>query len=77
MVYEQCLADRNSTLMSIFGQTNKIPQHIPSSGTLLNITNGNGSLNLVMPDLPECDLEKELDNVSCEGELLYIVFFPL
>lgn len=72
MVYEQCLAERNSTLMNIFGQAEKIPEHIPISGTLLNITNGNGSLdNLIMPELPECDLEKELDNVSCEGELFY------
>jgi len=65
MVYEQCLVERNNTLMNIFGQADKIPGDIPIPGTLLNITNGNGSLdNLIMPELPECDLEKELDNVS-------------
>lgn len=63
MVYEQCLSERNSTLASIFGQ-DKIPENIPIPGTLLNITSGNRSDNLVMPELPECDLEKELDNVS-------------
>ena len=64
MVYEQCLAERNSTLINLFGP-NKIPIHLPPNGSLLNVTNGNGSLaNLIMPELPECDLEKELDNVS-------------
>lgn len=65
MVYERCLSEKNNTLISIFGQADKIPEHIPITGTLLNITNGNGSLdNLIMPELPECDLQKELDNVS-------------
>lgn len=76
MVYEQCLSERNSTLMSIFGHAEKIPENIPISGTLLNITSGNGSLdNLIMPELPYCDLEKELDNVSCKGELFFSCFF--
>lgn len=65
MVYEHCLSERNTTLLSIFGHEDKIPANIPVSGTLLNFSTGNGTLdNLIMPDLPECDLEKELDNVS-------------
>lgn len=65
MVYEQCLLERNTTLINIFGHIDKIPTEIPISGTLLNITTGNGTLdNLIMPELPVCDLEKELDNVS-------------
>lgn len=65
MVYEQCLSERNNTLVNIFGQPDKIPDDIPIAGALLNITSGNGSLDkLIMPELPECDLEKELDNVS-------------
>lgn len=65
MVYEKCLAQRNTTLVNLFGSLDKIPSHLPMSGALLNFTNGNGSLaNLIMPVLPECDLEKELDNVS-------------
>lgn len=78
MVYEQCLSERNNTLMNIFGHAEKIPENIPISGTLLNITSGNGSLdNLIMPELPYCDLEKELDNVSCKGELFSSFFFTL
>lgn len=70
MVYEKCLSEKNNTLMNIFGQADKIPKDIPIAGTLLNITNGNGSLdNLIMPELPECDLEKELDNVSTKMAL--------
>lgn len=65
MVYEHCLTERNATLFNIFGQLDKIPDEIPATGTLLNITTGNGTLDsLIMPELPECDLEKELDNVS-------------
>lgn len=65
MVYEHCLTERNATLFNIFGQLDKIPDEIPASGTLLNVTTGNGTLDsLIMPELPECDLEKELDNVS-------------
>lgn len=66
MVYEQCLSERNSTLMNIFGQPDKIPENIPVAGALFNVTSANGSLNslVVMPELPECDLQKELDNVS-------------
>ena len=63
MTYEQCLRDRNSTLVSIFGTA--IPQHLPANGTILNKTHVNGGWSLsVMPELPECDLQKELDNVS-------------
>lgn len=66
MVYEQCLLERNNTLISIFGQSDKIPAKIPSTGTLLDIMNNGTLYNFIMPELPECDLEKELDNVSME-----------
>ncbi|XP_053994711.1 sodium-dependent neutral amino acid transporter B(0)AT2 [Hylaeus volcanicus] len=75
MVYEQCLSERNATLISIFGQIDKIPTEIPASGTLLNFTTGNGTLdNLIMPELPECDLEKELDNSASGTGLAFIIF---
>ena len=65
MVYEQCLADRNTTLINIFGSREQIPLELPDAGVLLNITSMNGTFkNAIMPDLPICDLEKELDNVS-------------
>lgn len=72
MVYEHCLTERNATLFNIFGQLDKIPEEIPASGTLLNVTTGNGTLDsLIMPELPECDLEKELDNVSLISSFPY------
>ncbi|KAK9309304.1 hypothetical protein QLX08_001041 [Tetragonisca angustula] len=75
MVYEHCLAERNTTLINIFGQIDKIPDEIPATGTLLNITTGNGTLdNLIMPELPECDLEKELDNSASGTGLAFIIF---
>ncbi|XP_016844202.1 sodium-dependent neutral amino acid transporter B(0)AT3 isoform X1 [Nasonia vitripennis] len=75
MVYEQCLADRNTTLISIFGSPGKIPTELPVTGALLNVTNFNGSLtNLLMPELPECDLEKELDNSASGTGLAFIIF---
>lgn len=77
MVYEQCLSERNNTLMNIFGHAEKIPENIPISGTLLNITSGNGSLDMIMPELPYCDLEKELDNVSCEFGTFFLYLFSV
>ena len=65
MVYEQCLAERNLTLINIFGSYEKIPNELPEAGVLLNISKLKGSLqDSIMPNLPVCDLEKELDNVS-------------
>ncbi|PBC31586.1 Sodium-dependent neutral amino acid transporter B(0)AT3 [Apis cerana cerana] len=75
MVYEHCLTERNATLFNIFGQLDKIPDEIPAAGTLLNVTTGNGTLDsLIMPELPECDLEKELDNSASGTGLAFIIF---
>lgn len=73
MVYEKCLEDRNATLLAIFGHEDKIPLELPPAGALLNFTNANESLdNLIMPEMPECDLEKELDNVSERDRFYYL-----
>lgn len=63
MVYEKCLDIRNATLLEIFGPSyNSIA--LPEPGQPVNVmSNGNSTL-LIMPQLPECDLQKELDNVS-------------
>lgn len=62
MVYEKCLMDRNATIAEMFGNDYGV---LPSTGALLNITVDDGSLKTVMmPPLPVCDLEKELDNVT-------------
>lgn len=64
MIYEQCLVERNATLVSIFGHDVDV-NNVPEPGALINVPSGNGSLdNILMPELPICDLEKELDNVS-------------
>ncbi|XP_074116113.1 sodium-dependent neutral amino acid transporter B(0)AT3 [Cotesia typhae] len=75
MVYEKCLADRNSTLIGIFGHPERFPDEIPPAGTLLNFTNGNNSVdNIIMPEIPECDLQKELDNSASGTGLAFIIF---
>lgn len=75
MVYEKCLAERNLTLINIFGHPEKIPIEIPPAGTLLNFTNGNNSVdNIIMPEIAECDLQKELDNVSIKINHFYLCF---
>ncbi|XP_057332306.1 sodium-dependent neutral amino acid transporter B(0)AT3 [Microplitis mediator] len=75
MVYEKCLADRNLTLINIFGHPEKIPIEIPPAGTLLNFTNGNNSVdNIIMPEIAECDLQKELDNSASGTGLAFIIF---
>ncbi|XP_014225749.1 sodium-dependent neutral amino acid transporter B(0)AT3 isoform X2 [Trichogramma pretiosum] len=75
MTYEACLRDRNSSLISLFGGFEKIPLHLPANGSVFNLTNPNGSLtSLVMPTLPECDLQKELDNSASGTGLAFIIF---
>lgn len=63
MVYEKCLESRNATLTTLLGSNYDV-ENIPEAGTTFTIAT-NGSLeSIVMPELPVCDLEKELDNVS-------------
>jgi hypothetical protein len=52
--YETCLDEKNATLDNLYGHTDlelisETVSHSPTSS---------------LPELPECDLEKELDNVS-------------
>ena len=64
MVYEKCLSSRNSTIAGLFGGGLDEGQ-LPPEGTVFNVTNADGVVSsVVMPSLPVCDLEKELDNVS-------------
>lgn len=63
MVYEKCLEMRNATLLEMFGSSYK-SMKFPEAGQIISfIMNGNKT-TLAMPQLPECDLQKELDNVS-------------
>jgi hypothetical protein len=59
MIYERCLEERNSIISSL--ALNPLELTSPSEGTFANVgTNG----TQVTPVIPECDLEKELDNVN-------------
>lgn len=64
MVYEKCLDTRNSTIRELLGDG--FQGVLPQQGAIINITEaGSGAVSsFVMPLLPVCDLEKELDNVS-------------
>lgn len=66
MIYDKCLEQRNYTLRNLFGDDSYTKlEELPLEGTLFNITaKGGGFSTLIMPALPVCDLEKELDNVS-------------
>lgn len=80
MVYEQCLSERNTTIAEIFGDNFLDEGTLPPAGTLYNLTDADGTLRtVVIPSLPLCDLEKELDNVikSINGKLCKIVIFIL
>lgn len=65
MIYDKCLDKRNETLIELFGM-NYDKLNIPEEGgTLFNYTNENGTFqSVVVPNLPDCDLQKELDDVS-------------
>lgn len=64
MVYDKCIEVRNFTLISLFGNDYN-PDKLPLEGSTFNYPRANGTFELmVMPKLPECDLQKELDNVS-------------
>nr|CAD7392186.1 unnamed protein product [Timema cristinae] len=75
MIYERCLDDRNATLMSLFGTSALEPTALPPEGSPITIQNVNGSLETIfMPVLPECDLQKELDNSGSGTGLAFIIF---
>lgn len=63
MVFEKCLETRNTTISELFGSNFVGP--LPAEGSVFNVSHNDGSVtSFVMPLLPECDLQKELDNVS-------------
>lgn len=70
MVYEKCLSVRNETLLEIFGP-GFASMAIPEAGKLVRV---NENLTVMMPELPVCDLQKELDNVSSCGFIRISIF---
>ncbi|XP_025602543.2 sodium-dependent neutral amino acid transporter B(0)AT3 [Athalia rosae] len=74
MIYEKCLVERNATLVSIFGHQVDV-DNVPLPGASINVPGANGSLDsMIMPELPICDLEKELDNSASGTGLAFIIF---
>ncbi|PNF18602.1 Sodium-dependent neutral amino acid transporter B(0)AT3 [Cryptotermes secundus] len=70
MIYERCLEERNSILASLAFNPLELAS-LPPEGTIINVgTNG----TQVMPPIPECDLEKELDNSASGTGLAFIIF---
>lgn len=63
MTYEKCLEVRNATLVEVLG-VGYDESSVPVEGSFINITTEHGIITRLMPALPVCDLEKELDNVS-------------
>lgn len=64
MVYEKCLETRNATLGELFAGVALDYDALPPEGSLFNVTLSDGSIrNYLMPSLPICDLEQELDKV--------------
>ncbi|XP_063220725.1 sodium-dependent neutral amino acid transporter B(0)AT3 [Bacillus rossius redtenbacheri] len=74
MIYDRCLEERNATLASIFGSAAE-PTPLPPEGSTVVVTTTYGSLEtIVMPAIPECDLQKELDNTASGTGLAFIIF---
>lgn len=63
MVYEKCLDVRNQTLLEMFGSAYR-EMKFPDAGQMVTFNLKGNLTQLLMPHLPECDLQKELDNVS-------------
>ncbi|XP_034937519.1 sodium-dependent neutral amino acid transporter B(0)AT3 isoform X2 [Chelonus insularis] len=70
MVYEKCLAERNMTLINYFGSAKEIPYDFLPGAPLHSMNKS----DIIMPDLIECDLEKELDNSASGTGLAFIIF---
>ncbi|XP_069687913.1 sodium-dependent neutral amino acid transporter B(0)AT3 [Periplaneta americana] len=69
MIYERCLEERNSTLAAL--ALNSIPlSALPTEGSIIML----GNETQIMPPIPECDLEKELDNSASGTGLAFIIF---
>lgn len=73
MTYEKCLASRNATLSDLFEGNYNASISLPPVGSLYNmILQGGAVRSFIIPDIPVCDLEKELDNVSVAFELFFL-----
>ncbi|XP_038223563.1 sodium-dependent neutral amino acid transporter B(0)AT3 [Zerene cesonia] len=73
MIYEKCLESRNETLLELFGSAYK-SMVLPEPGQNVTVEMNGNLTHLIMPHLPECDLQKELDNTASGTGLAFIIF---
>ncbi|KPI97171.1 Sodium-dependent neutral amino acid transporter B(0)AT2 [Papilio xuthus] len=73
MVYEKCLSLRNETLLETFGSSYQ-SMVFPEEGQPVTIGMNGNLTTIMMPHLPECDLQKELDNTASGTGLAFIIF---
>ncbi|XP_018575346.1 sodium-dependent neutral amino acid transporter B(0)AT3 [Anoplophora glabripennis] len=69
MTFEKCLQLRSSMLMELLGSDYNSSK-IPHQSTVPT----NQAINKILPDLPVCDLQKELDNSASGTGLAFIIF---
>lgn len=63
MTFEKCLETRGSMITELMGYGYN-STNIPQDSTVVTSTPGSEIVNKILSDLPVCDLQKELDNVS-------------
>ncbi|CAH1119399.1 unnamed protein product [Phaedon cochleariae] len=73
MTYEKCLDSRNATLFELFGGDYN-ESSLPIAGSLIRVPNGKELVSKLMPTLPFCDLETELDKSASGTGLAFIIF---
>ncbi|XP_037973309.2 sodium-dependent neutral amino acid transporter B(0)AT3 [Plutella xylostella] len=73
MVYEKCLEERNATLLAVFGSSYR-SLVLPEAGEQVDVNLHGNWTKIIMPLLPECDLQKELDNTASGTGLAFIIF---
>ncbi|KAG5899379.1 hypothetical protein JTB14_036868 [Gonioctena quinquepunctata] len=74
MTFEKCLDIRNATLYDLFGSSGFDESHLPEAGSLIKVPVGTEMVSKIMPVLPFCDLETELDKSASGTGLAFIIF---
>ncbi|XP_056641259.1 sodium-dependent neutral amino acid transporter B(0)AT3 [Diorhabda sublineata] len=73
MTFERCLDHRNVTLTQLF-EGSYYGNKLPEAGSLINVSSNGEVIRKIMPELPICDLEQELDKSASGTGLAFIIF---
>ncbi|CAG9865492.1 unnamed protein product [Phyllotreta striolata] len=73
MAFERCLELRNHTLREFFGGAFN-GTILPEAKTIVNFSLGGELVRKMMPELPVCDLQQELDKSASGTGLAFIIF---